>query len=56
MTIRIAPTFSFCVFQHFPIQSIINLIGKRKEKMYARFSEIYVSKEKINPVQVCAIR
>lgn len=31
MTIRIAPT-SFCVFQHFPTQSIINLMGERKKK------------------------
>lgn len=59
MTIRIAPTFSFCVFQHFPTQSIINLIGKRKKKslqIYAGFSEIYFSEEKVHPAQVCAIR
>lgn len=60
MTIRIAPTFSFCVFQHFPTQPIINLMGKRKKKKslhtYASFSEICISKEKIHPVQGCAIR
>lgn len=32
MTIQIAPTFSFCVFQPFPTQTIINLMGKRKKK------------------------
>lgn len=58
MTIRIVPTF--CGFQHFPTQSIISLMGKRKKKkllhIYASFSEICISEEKIHPVQVCAIR
>lgn len=31
MTIQTAPTFSFCVFQPFPTQTIINLMGKEKE-------------------------
>lgn len=57
MTIQTAPTISFCVFQPFPTQTIINLMRKRKKKkslhVSSSFSEICTSKEKIHPVPVC---